>query len=103
MFICLRKNPKTLKMEMGILSVNHLIRASIRRVYVEGVLLFVRLKSVDRSLLILPVKATVPRQNCHLRMLFYTEAISVNKEMHRSWFLFLDSTRPLFVFSLNSE
>lgn len=36
-------------------------------------------------------------------MLFYTEAISVNKEMHRSWFLFLDSTRPLFVFSLNSE
>lgn len=31
-------------------------------------------------------------------MLFYTEAISVNKEMHRSWFLFLDSTRPLFVF-----
>lgn len=58
MFICLRKNPKTLKMEMGILSENHLIRASIRRVYVEGVLLFVRLKSVDRSLLILPVKAT---------------------------------------------
>lgn len=58
MFTCLRKNPKTLKMEMGILSVNHLIRASIRRVYVEGVLLFVRLKSVDRSLLILPVKAT---------------------------------------------
>lgn len=27
MFTCLRKNPKTLKMEMGILSVNHLIRA----------------------------------------------------------------------------
>lgn len=23
--------------------------------------------------------------------------------MHRSWFLFLDSTRPLFVFSLNSK
>lgn len=65
----------------------------------EGALLFVRLKSVDRSLLILPVKAT----DCHLRMLFYTEAISVNKERHRSWFLFLDNLksvagRPLFVF-----
>lgn len=38
-------------------------------------------------------------------MLFYTEAISVNKERHRSWFLFLDNLksvagRPLFVFFL---
>lgn len=56
MFICFWKNFKILKMEMGILFVNYLIRVLIRWVYVEGVLLFVCLKFVDRLLLILFVK-----------------------------------------------
>lgn len=66
---------------MGILSVNHLIRASIRRVYVEGVLLFVRLKSVDRSLLILPVKATDSS----------TELSFADALLHRFFFRFYSS------------
>lgn len=56
MFICFWKSFKILKMEMGILFVNYLIRVLIRWVYVEGVLLFVCLKFVDRLLLILFVK-----------------------------------------------